>query len=445
MRAYLFEDLVIRTIEYAGYKTQTVMNITDIDDKTIRDSQAHNISRDELTEKYTKAFLNDLDLLNIHQAHDIVPISTLVDEMVMMIQGLLDKDYAYLAEDGSIYYSVDKFPNYGNLAHIDRSNLISGVRIKNDEYGKDQASDFALWKWYDISDGPNFWEPTFRIGANEVKLKWRPGWHIECSACNLKYLGEQIDIHMGAVDNIFPHHQNEIAQTESYTGKTFSKYWLHAGHLLVDNKKMAKSAGNFYTLQDIINEWGKLGLDAKMVARSFRLMTLQSLYRDNFNFGFDRLVSCGATIRSFDDFFRRIKRTDFPAWKVRRNFSSNLQAIIQDYSECLFDDFRSNDALVTVHEAIGYFQREIDMESLNLSEKNAILSLFETLDSVLGIFDFSLLTEEEIPENIHLLAASRSEAKKEKRYGDADAVRKQIEELGYNIIDTATGYSLEKN
>ena len=146
MRAYLFEDLVIRTIEYAGYKTQTVMNITDIDDKTIRDSQANNISRDELTQKYTQAFLNDLDLLNIHRAHNIVPISTLVDEMVTIIQGLLDKGYAYLAEDGSIYYSVDKFANYGKLAHIDRSNLISGVRIKNDEYNKDQASDFALWK-----------------------------------------------------------------------------------------------------------------------------------------------------------------------------------------------------------------------------------------------------------------------------------------------------------
>ena len=444
MRAYLFEDLVIRTIEYAGYKTQTVMNITDIDDKTIRDSQANNISRDELTQKYTQAFLSDLDLLNIHRAHDIVPISTLVDEMVTMIQWLIDKGYAYLADDGSIYYSVDKFANYGKLAHIDRSNLISGVRIKNDEYSKDQASDFALWKWYDISDGPNFWEPIFRINDTEVKLKWRPGWHIECSACNLKYLGEQIDIHMGAVDNIFPHHQNEIAQTESYTGKTFSKYWLHAGHLLVDNKKMAKSAGNFYTLQDIIQEWAKLGLDAKMVARSFRLMTLQSLYRDNFNFGFDRLVSCAATIRSFDDFFRRLQRTDFPTGKVRRNFSSNLQAVIQDYSECIFDDFRSNDALVSVHEAIGYFQREIDMGSLNLSEKNAIVSLFETLDSVLGIFDFSLLEWEDISDEIRLLAESRCEAKKEKRYSDADTIRQSIEELGYRVIDTTTGYSIEK-
>lgn len=300
LRAYLFEDIVIRTLKFLGYRVKTVMNVTDIDDKTIRDSQKSGKTLKEFTEFYTTEFLKDLDRLGIQRADTIAPISTLIDEMRVMIQGLLDRDFAYIADDGSVYYRVEKFKNYGKLANLDTKGMISSVRINNDEYEKDQIADFALWKAYNSEvDGENFWEiEVFEKNGNEKIskiLKGRPGWHIECSACNYKFFGEQIDIHMGGIDNLFPHHQNEVAQTEAFTGKQFSKYWLHGGHLLVDNKKMSKSAGNFYTLRDIIKKWEKF--DEKIVCRAMRLMNLQNRYRENFNFTNDRLESAINTIK----------------------------------------------------------------------------------------------------------------------------------------------------
>lgn len=301
LRAYLFEDIVIRTLKFLGYRVKTVMNVTDIDDKTIRDSQKSGKTLKEFTEFYTTEFLKDLDRLGIQRADTIAPISTLIDEMRVMIQGLLDRDFAYIADDGSVYYRVEKFKNYGKLANLDTKGMISSVRINNDEYDKDQIADFALWKAYNSeADGKNFWEiEVFEKNGNEKIskiLKGRPGWHIECSACNYKFFGEQIDIHMGGIDNLFPHHQNEVAQTEAFTGKQFSKYWLHGGHLLVDNKKMSKSAGNFYTLRDIIEKWSEK-FDEKIVCRAMRLMNLQNQYRENFNFTNDRLESAINTIK----------------------------------------------------------------------------------------------------------------------------------------------------
>ena len=245
--------------------------------------------------------MKDLNRLGIQCADTIAPISTLIDEMRVMIQGLLDRDFAYIADDGSIYYRVEKFKNYGKLANLDTKGMISSVRINNDEYEKDQIADFALWKAYNSeADGDNFWEIEIfeKNGDEKISkiLKGRPGWHIECSACNYKFFGEQIDIHMGGIDNLFPHHQNEVAQTEAFTGKQFSKYWLHGGHLLVDNKKMSKSAGNFYTLRDIIEKWNEK-FDEKIVCRAMRLMNLQNRYRENFNFTNDRLESAINTIK----------------------------------------------------------------------------------------------------------------------------------------------------
>ena len=232
LRAYLFEDFVVRSLRYLGWRVDTVMNVTDIDDKTIRDSQKQGVPLKELTEKFTGLFLEDLAKLRIVPADKIVPISTLVDDMVAMIQKLLDRGYAYVSEDGSVYYSISKFKKYGELAHLDVSGMISNVRIDNDEYEKDSVADFALWKAYDAaSDGENKWIAKLTVEGKEVELPGRPGWHIECSACNMKHHGPQIDIHMGGIDNLFPHHQNEVAQTEACTGKTFSKYWMHGGHL----------------------------------------------------------------------------------------------------------------------------------------------------------------------------------------------------------------------
>ena len=296
LRNYLYEDFVIRTMRFLGYPVQTVMNVTDIDDKTIRDSQKLGVPLLEHTKKFTDLFLEDLKKMYIQPADTIAPISTLIPEMILMIQGLLDRKYAYIAEDGSIYYSIKKFRKYGQLANLDFSGMKTSVRINNDEYEKENASDFALWKAYDeASDGPNKWEATFTVDGREISVPGRPGWHIECSACNYKYFGTQIDLHMGSIDNLFPHHENEIAQSEAFSGKKFSGYWMHGGHLLVDNAKMSKSKKNFYTLRDVVEKFAGQ-YSEKKICRGFRLMALQTQYRESFNFTFDRLEAAIRTI-----------------------------------------------------------------------------------------------------------------------------------------------------
>jgi cysteinyl-tRNA synthetase len=255
LRTYVFEDIVVRTLRFLWYNVNYIMNITDVEDKTIRDSQAAWENLKDFTEKYTKIFLEDIDKLNILKPDLIIPITTLIPEMVRMINTLLKRGNAYLWDDWSIYFDIKTFKKYWEFANLDMKNLKDWARVNSDEYDKESTSDFVLWKAWKESDWENFWEEEFEVSWKEVVekiiLKGRPWWHIECSACNIKYFGQQIDIHMWWIDLIFPHHQNEIAQTESCTHKAFSKYWLHSGHLMVDWKKMAKSAGNFYRLIDL--------------------------------------------------------------------------------------------------------------------------------------------------------------------------------------------------
>lgn len=443
LRAYLFSDSVVRTLRYLGYKVQTVMNVTDIDDKTIRDSQKAGVSLQEFTEKYTGYFLEDIKHLGIIPADTIVPISTAIDTMVEIIQKLLDKGYAYLADDGSVYYSIAKFPKYGQLAHLDMKGMKSSVRINNDEYEKENVADFALWKAYDAEkDGPNIWEAKFMIDRQEIVIKGRPGWHIECSACNLKLFGPEIDIHMGGIDNIFPHHENEIAQSEAYSGKKFSRYWMHSGHLLVDNKKMAKSAGNFYTLVDIVAKMPNE--KPEMIYRGFRLMTLQTRYRESFNFTFDRLTAAIQTVKGFDEVLKRLKYYEAPSKKPSRDFREMMQQYIQAYIEKLEDDIGTPEALAIVFDCFGYINSGIDNQLFSLEEKNAILDLLHSFDAVLGLFDFSLLEEVEIPEEVQTLLRERNEAKAQKDYPLADGLRDQIVSMGYKIVDDKAGSRVEK-
>jgi cysteinyl-tRNA synthetase len=443
LRAYLFSDSVIRTLRYLGYKVQTVMNVTDIDDKTIRDSQKQGLSLQEFTQKYTGFFLDDIQHLGIIPADTIIPISTAIDTMVEIIQKLLDKKYAYLADDGSIYYSISKFKNYGKLAHLDIKGMKSSVRINNDEYEKESVADFALWKAYDAEkDGQNVWEAKFMIDEKEVIVKGRPGWHIECSACNLKHLGPEIDIHMWGIDNIFPHHENEIAQSEAYSGKKFSRYWMHSGHLLVDNKKMAKSAGNFFTLADIVakvpNE------KPEMVYRGFRLMNLQTRYRESFNFTFDRLSSAIQTVKSFDEVLKRLKHYNPLSRKIFKDFREMLQQYIQAYIECLEDDIGTPEALAIVFDCLGFINSGIDNNSFSLEEKGAILDLLHSFDEVLGLFNFTLLESTDISEEVESLLIKRNEAKAQKNYPLSDSIRDHITSLGYKIIDDKNGSHVEK-
>ncbi len=507
LRNYLMDDIVVRTLRFLWYKTKTVMNITDIDDKTIRDSQKSGKSLKEFTEFYANEFHTDCARLGIIPADTIAPISTLIPDMGLIIDGLIKKWYAYLADDGSIYYSVNKFKKYGQLAHLDMKGMISSVRIDNDEYDKEQVADFALWKAYDpTSDGENSWEIEVTIEWEKKILKGRPGWHIECSACNMKFFGAQIDIHMGGCDLIFPHHQNEVAQTEAYTGKTFSKYWMHGGHLLVDNKKMSKSANNFYTLRDIVEKMNN-GSDVRiqknsplikgdpaqregdlasekippapfikgepkqeqLIYRWFRLMWLQNQYRENFNFTFDRLHAAINTIKWLDEMMKRLGRYmdgltgDDPEtewledvrertakWRLKfheisREFRDNQQSFIQEFIEKLEDDFDTLGAMTIVFEYQTYINTAIDDELFSLEECKSIIDFLKTWNEVLAIFDFDLLESNEVvPNEIIALLAERNEAKLQKNYKESDRIRDELDALGYKIIDEKNGARVER-
>lgn len=468
LRNYLMDDIIVRTLRFLGYKVRTVMNVTDIDDKTIRDSQKSWKTLQEFTEYYTQEFLNDCDRLSILPADTIVPISTLIPDMGSLIDGLIQKWFAYLADDGSVYYSVNKFKKYGKLAHLDMKGMISSVRINNDEYDKEQVADFALWKAYDASsDGENSWDITVTIDGEAKILTWRPGWHIECSACNMKYFGAQIDIHMGGCDLIFPHHQNEIAQTEAFTGKTFANYWMHGGHLLVDNKKMAKSANNFYTLRDIFAQ--KSEISETIISRGFRLMALQNQYRENFNFTWDRLQASMNTIQGLDEMMKRLGRyqtslkwdTTDTEWledlrertakwrlkfhEISREFRENQQSFIQEFVEKLEDDIDTLGAMTLVFEYQTYINTGIDDELFTLDECKSLVWLMQTWNEVLALFDFDLLESSDVvPNEIIALLAERNEAKLNKNYKESDRIRDQLDVLGYKIIDEKNGARVER-
>lgn len=445
LRAYLFSDMVIRTLRFLGYKAETTMNITDIDDKTIRDSQKEKVDLMIFTQKYTNFFLEDLEKLRIKKADNISPISELIPEMVEIINWLLAKWFAYLADDGSIYYSISKFKNYGQLAHLDFAWMKSSVRIDNDEYEKDQAADFALWKAHTPEkDWPNKWEGKFIINWEEKVIPGRPGWHIECSACNLKFFWPQIDIHMGGIDNIFPHHQNEIAQSEAYTGKVFSKYWIHNWHVLVDNKKMSKSAKNFYTLLDV-EEKMKSEASLDLIHRWYRFMSYGAKYSDSFNFTFDKLRQAITNIKSFDEVFKRIKNYKPKAGKTTKEVSQNLQNYITNYISALEDDFNTVEALVPVFEFVKYINSGIDNASFNSGEIEAIIWVFKTFNEVLDIFDFKIFDQiTEIPVEILDLLDSRNKAKSQKNFKLSDEIRDKITKLWYKIIDDKDWSRVEK-
>ncbi len=454
LRNYLMDDIIVRSMRFLGYKVKTTMNITDIDDKTIRDSQTSGKSLREFTEYYTSEFMRDCARLAILPADNIKPISELIDDMGEIIDVLIQKGYAYLAEDGTIYYSVAKFKKYGNLAHLDFQGMISSVRIDNDEYDKEQVADFALWKAYNPeSDGPNKWLIEVTLDGEKKTIEGRPGWHIECSACNKHFFGEQIDIHMGGIDLVFPHHQNEIAQTEAYTGKTFSKYWMHGGHLLVDNKKMAKSSKNFYTLRDIIDH--EKDMPEALVCRGFRLMSLQNQYRENFNFTFDRLSAAMNTIRGFDEMMKRLGRylTSLPEGDETRNahgkmkfhdisreFRDNQQYFMQEFIEKIEDDFALPEVMTIIFELQSYINSGIDDALFSLEETKSLISLLESWNEVLAILDFSLLEQIEIiPKEIEALAVARAEAKITKNWSEADKIRDELADLGWKMIDEKEG------
>ncbi len=406
-RAYIIADILKRTLKYNGYNVKQVMNITDVDDKTIRDSIKEKISLKEFTEKYTKIFLKEIEALNIRSPESLPKATENIKEMIEIIKGLLKKKIAYKGEDNSIYYSISKFKKYGKLAHLKFGSLKSGARVKQDEYTKETASDFALWKAYDESDGPVFWETE--IG------KGRPGWHIECSAMSTKYLGESFDIHTGGIDLIFPHHQNEIAQIEPITKKKFVNYWIHNEWLLVDGKKMSKSLGNFYTLKNIT--------DKGYNPLHFRYLALLTHYKKPLNFTFDNIDAAKTS-------YERIKRKIIEI----RSQEHKYKDLTEKYESQFLKVINNN---LNTPKAIQIFLKALD--DFNFEPK-AKISLLEKFDQVLGLgiknMQETLII---LPPEVEELIEDREKLRKAKKWAKADILRQRIKEKGYDIEDTQEG------
>jgi cysteinyl-tRNA synthetase len=413
----VFEDLLRRYLEYKGFEVTHVMNITDVEDKIIEAVHKEKSPLTELTARYTKTFFEDRDALNIQPAHQYPRATAHLDEMFRLIEKLMAKGIAYRSDDGSVYYSIAKFPSYGELAHIRVDELKAGARVKHDEYEKETLADFALWKAWDEEDGDVKWDSPWGPG--------RPGWHIECSAMSMKYLGEQIDIHCGGVDNIFPHHQNEIAQSEPCTGKPFVKYWVHSAHLQVEGKKMSKSLGNYYTLRDLMAKgW---------TGREVRYALISAHYREQLNFTFEGLQAARSALQRIDEFLSKLQELAQPAGSD--DFDKPLKASLQ-FMTAMDDDLNISKALGVLFDFIRFINKEIIAGSLRPTEAGAILEDWEETDKVLGL---GMPTTSDAPAEIQQLVEERQVARKAKNFKRSDEIRDQLAKQGWIVEDTPKG------
>ena len=416
LKSFLAEDVLKRYLLYKGFKVLHVRNITDVDDKTIRDSKKEGISLQEFTERYTKAFFEDIEKVRILPA-DIYPKATEhIKEMVSLIKKLLQKGYAYKAEDGSIYFKIEKFKKYGKLAHIDFRQLKAGARVKQDEYEKGQAQDFALWKVWSSEDGNVFWETELGKG--------RPGWHIECSAMSSKYLGKTFDIHSGGIDLIFPHHENEIAQSEAATGKKFVRYWVHNAFLMVNGEKMSKSLGNFYTLRDL-KDYNPIDI---------RFLMINGHYRQPLNFTFEALRAAQNSIERLNELIAKLKEAK---GKDRGKIKKPVAAAKKKFESAMDDDLNTPLAFAALFEFVRESNSLLDKNSIGKKDAASALQFLKKVDSIFAVMDFEQKAEIS-KEDLHLVK-ERERLRNEKHFAEADEIRKKLAEKGILLDDTEKG------
>ena len=428
LRAYAFVDLLKRYLQYSGYSVKHVMNVTDVDDKTIRDSKESGKSLKEFTEFYEKKFVGDLDSMNIEMP-DVMPRATdYITEMVKIIKKLEKKGLAYRS-NGSIYFKISGSKNYGQLAGLEKQLLkenASGRLIVADEYKKEDINDFVLWKEWREEDGDVYWDTEIGRG--------RPGWHIECSAMSIKNLGETFDIHCGGEDLIFPHHTNEIAQSEGATGKKFVNYWLHNAHLLVNGQKMSKSLGNFYTLRDIVEK----GYNPLLL----RIILLKTHYRHVIDFNFNNFVEAKAIADKFVNLLfglDLIERED----KNKLNIDKLTDGCGNKFEKAMNDDLNISEAMAAVFDFINEINKSLGI--INVKQAEDIRKFILKIDKVLGfiekIYDGYLvkLGQEIKRTEVGQLLKKREEARENKDFKASDRLRDEIQVLGFFIEDTKNG------
>jgi cysteinyl-tRNA synthetase len=434
-RAYLFSDLLRKWLEHEGYAVKLVMNLTDVDDKTIKGSREYGKSLKDFTSFYEKAFFEDLDSLGIKRASVYPKATKHVPEMIGIIEKLLERGMAYKGEDGSVYYKISSFKNYGKLSHLDLKELKVGAsgRLTADEYEKESVSDFALWKAWTPEDGDVFWQAPFGKG--------RPGWHIECSAMSMKYLGESFDIHAGGVDLKFPHHENEIAQSEGATGKKFVKYWLHNEHLLVDGRKMAKRFKNFYTLRDVLAK----GYSPKAV----RFLLLSTHYRSQLNFTFEALDNAENTVEKLDTFaFNVLHLSNSEKGFSRRSALNELLfETKRKFASAMNDDLNVAEALSVFFAFVKEFNEALNANKLSLTVGVNALQFLREFNDIFGIIDlhkYELNFTNSEADEIKKLVDSREKARKEKDFKKADELRNLLKKKGIVLEDTPKGVVWKK-
>ena len=429
-RTFVFADLVRRTLEFSGYDVQHVMNITDIEDKIIKRVRENKTTLREFTGQFETAFLDDLKALNCKEPHVKPRATEYIAEIISLIEKLVARGIAYKAADGSVYFSITKYQgcgcNYGQLLKLNFDEMRAGERVSADEYEKESVADFALWKARVPDDGDIFWPSPFGEG--------RPGWHIECSAMSMKVLGESFDLHLGGEDLKFPHHEDEIAQSEGATGKPFVKYWLHGAHLLVEGKKMSKSLGNYFTLRD---------LQAKgFTGREVRYLLLTAHYRETFNFTLDGLHGAKTALARIDECVAKLRERAAEMLSLEKNPGQNsVVSLLPSFTAALEEDLNISGAWGAVFEWIREMNRRLAEHSLSPTAAETALIEWNKVDSVLGI---GAKSEMEIPAEISALAEARVAAKNAKDFKRSDAIRDELKAKGWLIEDSPKGFKLKK-